>query len=60
MRDTFVDDYVELVFEFEVTWIFEAVHIYTNNYFSRDVQVGNFNAPPIIPASQRAAKRSNF
>ncbi|XP_012341133.1 discoidin domain-containing receptor 2 isoform X2 [Apis florea] len=39
MRDTFVDDYVELVFEFEVTWIFEAVHIYTNNYFSRDVQV---------------------
>ncbi|XP_076170651.1 discoidin domain-containing receptor 2 isoform X2 [Ptiloglossa arizonensis] len=39
MRDTFDDDYVELVFEFEVTWIFEAVHIYTNNYFSRDVQV---------------------
>ncbi|XP_043526994.1 discoidin domain-containing receptor 2-like isoform X1 [Frieseomelitta varia] len=39
MRDTFVDDYVELVFEFEVAWIFEAVHIYTNNYFSRDVQV---------------------
>lgn len=39
MRDTFEDDYVELVFEFEVTWIFEAVHIYTNNYFSRDVQV---------------------
>ncbi|XP_050579464.1 discoidin domain-containing receptor 2-like isoform X1 [Bombus affinis] len=39
MRDTFVDDYVELVFEFEVIWIFEAVHIYTNNYFSRDVQV---------------------
>ncbi|KZC08448.1 Discoidin domain-containing receptor 2 [Dufourea novaeangliae] len=39
MRDTFEDDYVELVFVFEVTWIFEAVHIYTNNYFSRDVQV---------------------
>ncbi|XP_076247763.1 discoidin domain-containing receptor 2 [Calliopsis andreniformis] len=39
MRDSFEDDYVELVFEFEVTWIFEAVHIYTNNYFSRDVQV---------------------
>ncbi|CAK9828903.1 Discoidin domain-containing receptor 2 [Anthophora retusa] len=39
MRDTFVDDYVELVFEFDVTWIFDAVHIYTNNYFSRDVQV---------------------
>ncbi|XP_076751784.1 discoidin domain-containing receptor 2 isoform X2 [Xylocopa sonorina] len=39
MRDTFEEDYVELVFEFEVTWIFEAVHIYTNNYFSRDVQV---------------------
>lgn len=39
MRDSFDDDYVELVFEFEATWIFEAVHIYTNNYFSRDVQV---------------------
>ncbi|XP_043248435.1 discoidin domain-containing receptor 2-like [Colletes gigas] len=39
MRDSLDDDYVELVFEFEVTWIFEAVHIYTNNYFSRDVQV---------------------
>ncbi|XP_076683005.1 discoidin domain-containing receptor 2 isoform X2 [Andrena cerasifolii] len=39
MRDTFDDDYVELVFEFEVTWIFEAVHIYTNNHFTRDVQV---------------------
>lgn len=43
MRDTFEDDYVELVFEFEVTWIFEAVHIYTNNYFSRDVQVTFFS-----------------
>ncbi|XP_031826046.1 discoidin domain-containing receptor 2 isoform X1 [Nomia melanderi] len=39
MRDTLEDDYVELVFEFDVTWIFEAIHIYTNNYFSRDVQV---------------------
>ena len=61
MRDTFVDDYVELVFEFEVAWIFEAVHIYTNNYFSRDVQVGNlFNAsippcefPPYKPATRK-------
>ncbi|XP_053970540.1 discoidin domain-containing receptor tyrosine kinase B-like isoform X1 [Hylaeus volcanicus] len=39
MCDSLDDDYVELVFEFEVTWIFKAVHIYTNNYFSRDVQV---------------------
>ncbi|KAK2586843.1 hypothetical protein KPH14_009781 [Odynerus spinipes] len=39
MRDTFADEFVELVFEFEISWIFEAVHIYTNNYFSRDVQV---------------------
>lgn len=48
MRDTFVDDYVELVFEFEVIWIFEAVHIYTNNYFSRDVQVGNLLMHPFL------------
>lgn len=48
MRDTFVDDYVELVFEFEVIWIFEAVHIYTNNYFSRDVQVGDLLNAPLL------------
>nr|XP_050858439.1 discoidin domain-containing receptor 2-like isoform X1 [Vespula vulgaris] len=39
MRDTFATDFVEIVLEFENYWIFEAVHIYTNNYFSRDVQV---------------------
>ncbi|KYN01807.1 Discoidin domain-containing receptor 2 [Cyphomyrmex costatus] len=39
LRDTFQEKFVELVFEFEAMMIFEAVHIYTNNYFSRDVQV---------------------
>ncbi|XP_032667019.1 discoidin domain-containing receptor tyrosine kinase B-like [Odontomachus brunneus] len=39
LRDTFVENFVELIFEFEATLVFEAVHIYTNNYFSRDVQV---------------------
>ncbi|XP_043676624.1 discoidin domain-containing receptor 2-like isoform X3 [Vespula pensylvanica] len=39
MRDTFTTDFIEIVLEFENHWIFEAVHIYTNNYFSRDVQV---------------------
>lgn len=42
MRDTFATDFVEIVLEFENYWIFEAVHIYTNNYFSRDVQVKQF------------------
>lgn len=39
LRDAFENNYVELIFEFETTLIFEAVHIYTNNYFSMDVQV---------------------
>ncbi|XP_014484292.1 PREDICTED: discoidin domain-containing receptor 2-like [Dinoponera quadriceps] len=39
LRDTFAENFVELIFEFEATLVFEAVHIYTNNYFSRDVQV---------------------
>ncbi|KAI4489296.1 hypothetical protein M0804_004794 [Polistes exclamans] len=39
MRDTFPNDFVEIILEFENYWIFEAVYIYTNNYFSRDVQV---------------------
>ena len=39
LRDTFQEKFVELIFEFEAMMIFEAVHIYTNNYFSRDVQV---------------------
>lgn len=55
MRDTFEDDYAELIFEFEVALIFEAVHIYTNNYFSRDVQVGNFfTRPPLCQAHKPA------
>ncbi|KAL0115773.1 hypothetical protein PUN28_010951 [Cardiocondyla obscurior] len=39
LRDTFQENFVELIFEFEAIMVFEAVHIYTNNYFSRDVQV---------------------
>ncbi|XP_028047094.2 discoidin domain-containing receptor 2 isoform X2 [Monomorium pharaonis] len=39
LRDTFRENFVELIFEFETMMVFEAVHIYTNNYFSRDVQV---------------------
>jgi len=39
LRDIFQENFVELIFEFETTLIFETVHIYTNNYFSRDVQV---------------------
>jgi len=39
LRDTFQENFVELIFKFETMMVFEAVHIYTNNYFSRDVQV---------------------
>ncbi|OXU28140.1 hypothetical protein TSAR_006706, partial [Trichomalopsis sarcophagae] len=39
MRDSFPDKYVELTFHFDGIRIFDAVHIYTNNYFTRDVQV---------------------
>lgn len=39
LRDIFTENFVELIFEFETVLIFETVHIYTNNYFSRDVQV---------------------
>ncbi|XP_043286300.1 discoidin domain-containing receptor 2-like [Venturia canescens] len=39
MRDSFSDDWVDLIFEFYDVKIFDAVHIYTNNYFSRHVQV---------------------
>ena len=39
MRDSFSEDYVELTFYFDSVRIFDAVHIYTNNYFKRDVQV---------------------
>ncbi|KAL7293418.1 hypothetical protein TKK_0013182 [Trichogramma kaykai] len=39
MRDSFSDDYVELDFYFDDLLTFDAVHLYTNNYFKRDVQV---------------------
>ncbi|XP_067204173.1 discoidin domain-containing receptor 2-like isoform X2 [Linepithema humile] len=39
LRDIFAENFVELIFEFETILVFETVHIYTNNYFSRDVQV---------------------
>ncbi|XP_071443224.1 discoidin domain-containing receptor 2-like [Hetaerina americana] len=33
------DRHVEMIFEFDQVRNFSAVHLYTNNYFSRDVQV---------------------
>ncbi|XP_015586298.1 discoidin domain-containing receptor 2 isoform X2 [Cephus cinctus] len=39
MRDSFPENFIELLFEFDDVKIFNAVHIYTNNYFTRDVQV---------------------
>ncbi|XP_033223235.1 epithelial discoidin domain-containing receptor 1-like [Belonocnema kinseyi] len=39
MRDTFSANFVELIFQFDDLRVFHAVHIYTNNFFSRDVQV---------------------
>ncbi|KAG8230072.1 hypothetical protein J437_LFUL009191 [Ladona fulva] len=33
------DRHVEMIFEFDTVRNFSAVHLYTNNYFSRDVQV---------------------
>ncbi|XP_012268369.3 discoidin domain-containing receptor 2-like [Athalia rosae] len=39
MSDSFPTNYVELVFEFDEIKVFHAVHLYANNYFSRDVQV---------------------
>lgn len=39
MRDNFPDDYVELIFYFDGEKVFDSVHIYTNNFFSRDVKV---------------------
>ncbi|XP_058790525.1 discoidin domain-containing receptor 2-like [Phymastichus coffea] len=39
MRDSFPDNYVEMSFLFETLRCFNTVHIYTNNYFKRDVQV---------------------
>ncbi|KAJ8683779.1 hypothetical protein QAD02_019571, partial [Eretmocerus hayati] len=39
MRDNFPEKYVELAFHFDNLRTFNAVHIYSNNYFKRDVQV---------------------
>ncbi|XP_051161942.1 discoidin domain-containing receptor 2-like [Leptopilina boulardi] len=39
MRDIFLNNFIELIFQFDDLRVFNAVHIYTNNYFSRDVQV---------------------
>lgn len=41
MRDSFPENYVEMSFLFETLRSFNTVHIYTNNYFKRDVQVYN-------------------
>ncbi|XP_060534695.1 discoidin domain-containing receptor tyrosine kinase B-like [Cylas formicarius] len=38
-NDSFESDYVELVFEFDQVRNFSAVHLYTNNFFGRNVQV---------------------
>ncbi|XP_046412192.1 discoidin domain-containing receptor 2-like isoform X1 [Neodiprion fabricii] len=39
MSDSFTENFLELVFQFDEIRIFHAVHLYANNYFSRDVQV---------------------
>ncbi|XP_011501343.1 PREDICTED: discoidin domain-containing receptor 2-like, partial [Ceratosolen solmsi marchali] len=39
MRDSYPDNFIELIFYFDDLRTFNAVHIYTNNYFKRDVQV---------------------
>ncbi|XP_046671371.1 discoidin domain-containing receptor tyrosine kinase B-like [Homalodisca vitripennis] len=38
-RESFPQNYVELVFEFENLRNLSAVHVYTNNFFSKGVQV---------------------
>lgn len=38
-NDSFKDGYVDLVFEFDQIRNFSAVHLFTNNFFNRDVQV---------------------
>lgn len=40
-NDSFKDGYVDLVFEFDQIRNFSAVHLFTNNFFNRDVQVRN-------------------
>lgn len=40
MNDSFPENFVELVFEFDEIKVFHGVHLYANNYFTRDVQVG--------------------
>ncbi|XP_063234140.1 discoidin domain-containing receptor 2-like [Bacillus rossius redtenbacheri] len=38
-RASFPDNYVEMIFEFDDVRNFSAVHVFTNNFFSRGVQV---------------------
>jgi len=41
-KESFSKGFVELVFEFSEVRNFSAVHIFTNNFFSKNVQVSNF------------------
>lgn len=41
-NESFPKKYVELVFEFSEVRNFTAVHIFTNNFFSKNVQVSRF------------------
>lgn len=40
-KESFSKGFVELVFEFSEVRNFSAVHIFTNNFFSKNVQVSN-------------------
>ncbi|KAF2902521.1 hypothetical protein ILUMI_03664, partial [Ignelater luminosus] len=44
-NDSTANGYVELLFEFDQIRNFSAVHLFVNNYFSRDVQVGQISYP---------------
>jgi len=41
-KESFSKGFVELVFEFSEVRNFSAVHIFTNNFFSKNVQVSCF------------------
>lgn len=41
-KEMFPKGFVELVFEFSEVRNFSAVHIFTNNFFSKNVQVSDF------------------
>jgi discoidin domain receptor family protein 2 len=38
-NDSFPNNYVEMVFEFDQVRNFSALHVFTNNFFTKNVQV---------------------